>query len=670
VTIPFLHYFKKSPQAALAQKTAAAVASKATTPIAKPSNERFSKTVMPNTTRTIGPQDPFQMAARSSAMGGTMPSANGGAPAPRPEVPRTIAFGASAPGQHRDLPPAVALALEPKVERVIALDLADVIAFFPPGHLKPAEHFDGSSRILVKACEVERGMSNGKPTVSLASIHQQMPEIFVRRVEPSDVTQVELPFAKVLEQFTNLHVRDDQERHQPFPQIETPFLQVALEDNIVFGTTMAPIQTSDLSPVRVELATAQTLAYAQPEAAADEKFPAPASTISLPRMTDTSASPTRIPFKLSPNGPGVPASESVPASSGPSVPTAAPGTPGPTRIPFKMSVPEPWLTPENPMVVATSEAAAAPAAPSVSDAKIVLALKPILQGLPPFQLNGDPDTVPAETRIEFPFSLVEPQLASGRIVIAPKVFHAQLPEEYRSLFNAEAEHGDVSLPLPEVMKNLTTSLRMRDDQEEQEAGSNFATPFSAKAEEDSKRLQVSGAPVAKPTPVAAGVSPASPVVVGVSPASHDAANTAAATAEIQQERPLRTPLQVALETDDAVDAKSVIALLNKIPGVNSSAILFGDGLSLAGSLPAELETEGLCAMAPSLMQRVENHMIDTKLGPLRGMTLTTPKHAITFFLHDNLCLAAVHASGDLTNTVREKLQRIVHELSRKYSHPV
>ena len=130
----------------------------------------------------------------------------------------------------------------------------------------------------------------------------------------------------------------------------------------------------------------------------------------------------------------------------------------------------------------------------------------------------------------------------------------------------------------------------------------------------------------------------------------------------------RNPLQVALETDEKLDAKGVVAHVNKIPGVKACAIMFGDGLSLAGSLPAEYETDGLCAMAPSLMQRIENHMVETKLGALRGMTLTCLKGAVTFFMHENLCLAALQASGDLTTEVREKLSRVVHELSRKYTH--
>jgi predicted regulator of Ras-like GTPase activity (Roadblock/LC7/MglB family) len=110
--------------------------------------------------------------------------------------------------------------------------------------------------------------------------------------------------------------------------------------------------------------------------------------------------------------------------------------------------------------------------------------------------------------------------------------------------------------------------------------------------------------------------------------------------------------------------------VNKIPGVKACAILFGDGLSLAGSLPEELETEGLCAMAPSLMQRIENHLVDTKLGQLRGMTLSCAKGAITFYMHENLCLAALHADVDLPGETRERLSRITHEMSRKYSHPV
>lgn len=701
MTIPFLSYFKRGK--AEAAKTNMPAASKpAPPPLEKPSSERFSKTVMPNATRTVAPQDPFQMAARSTAMGGLMTTAT--AVAPSPAAPRTISFAAPAPARPRDLPAAVALALEPTVERVISLELADIVEGMPPGHVKPLGE-EGNRRILLRASEVEKGMANGKPSVSLATIYEQVPELFLRTISPSDTGQVQLPFAKVLEQFTSLHVRADQERHLIVPQVETPFLKVAVEDCSEFGTTLEPLQmeTGDLPVVRVEPPTAEAFAAAEPEPALDARLAPPRPTPST--NGKTTQSPTRIPFKLSPNGTDAPAPESVPASSGPSVPNISPAAPAPVRIPFKITPPsddvrpkpEPWLTKESlaaaavptPVAptVASVEPPVAPQPASAAEVKIALPLLPILRSLPPMQLTGDPSSVPADARLELPFSLIEPQLAAGRISVTAKVFETSLPAEYRNVFQAGPGAVDVSLPLQEVLKNLpAASLRMRDDQVEQEAGQNFATPFSAKAEEDAKRFNVPPTPVSKPVvaPVAEVTPPVAatpePVAADASPAPEaKAADTTtaaavdtAATSEVEKasDRPLRSPLQVALDTDEKLDAKGVVAHVNKIPGVKACAILFGDGLSLAGSLPAELDTDGICAMAPSLMQRIENHLVDTKLGALRGMTLSCLKGAITFYMHENLCLAALHAEVDLPGETRDKLSRIVHELSRKYSHPV
>src|SRR5882724_3829355 len=686
MTIPFVSYFKKGKATAAAKE---APPKPVAPPLEKPSSERFSKTVMPNATRTLPPQDPFEMAARSTALGGQMP---GVAVAP---APRTISFSplSSALSAQRDLPPAVALALEPQVERVISLELADVLA----------------------------GMARGKPTVSLATVYQQVPEIFVRKVSDSDESQLPLPINKVLDAFAKLHVRGDQEQHIVVPQVETPFLKVAVEDGSEFGTPMEPLEMhpGPMPSVRVEMPTAEAFAAAEPEAAPDafvKRAPAPSTNGHGPQ------SPKRIPFKLSPNGTDALASESVPASSGPSVPNSlpsplAPGAgiddsgqdstssqkpessipaptpkPTPVRIPFKMiSAPvleeeakpkaDPWLTKES---LAASEKA--PVQPKVATAvasetarvaevKIALPLLPILKNLPPMQLTGDPSSVPSDVRFELPFALIEPQLASGRVSVTAKVFEVSIPVSFRGLFQAGPGAVDVALPLQEVLKNLpATSLRMRNDQEEQDAGQNFATPFSAKAEEDAKRFNVPATPVAKPTvPEPVAESAGAPKAVAEESkdgVAHSATATEEKTEEKAGDRPLRTPLQVALDTDEKLDAKGVVALVNKTPGVKSCAILFGDGLSLAGSLPAELETDGICAMAPSLMQRIENHLVDTKLGLLRGMTLSCAKGAITFYMHENLCLAALHADVDLPADTRDRLGRIVHELSRKYSHPI
>lgn len=726
MTIPFLNYFKKS-KAAVKEPAPKPVAP----PLEKPSSERFSKTVMPNAVRTLPPQDPFEMAARSTALGGQMPSV---ATAAAPGAGRTISFSpnSQSASAQRDLPPAIALALAPQVERVISLELGDVLAKMEPAYIKPIEAIDTTRRILVKAAEVEKGMARGKPTVSLATVYQQVPEIFIRKIADSDDSQLPLPPQKVLAAFEKLQVRGDQEQHLVVPQVETPFLKVAVEDSSEFGTPIEPLEMNigPLPSVRIEPPTAEAFAAAEPE----EVFEAFRKTTAAPAANGTTAkNPTRIPFKLSPNGTDAPAPESVPASSGPSVPNLLPSSPAspanaegassllpatenrdtkapatfgaaPVRIPFKMipatpapveeetkSKSEPWLTKES--FAASTETPVEPktAMPAVSEpaspaeVKISLPLLPILKSLPPMQLTGDPSCVPADVRLELPFALVEPQLASGRVSVTAKVFEVSMPVSFRGLFQAGPAAVDVALPLQEVLKNLpATSLRMRDDQEEQEAGENFATPFSAKAEEDAKRFNVPATPVTKPTtpePVVADASPAPEAkkeakATDPAPAAAEtkAADIVPATEDKTEEsaggRPLRTPLQVALGTDEKLDAKGVVAMVNKIPGVKACAIHFGDGLSLAGSLPPELETEGLCAMAPSLIQRVENHLVDTKLGLLRGMTLSSTKGAITFFMHENLCLAALHADVDLPGDTREKLSRIVHELSRKYSHPV
>ncbi|HKP93388.1 MAG TPA: hypothetical protein VJS88_05785, partial [Chthoniobacterales bacterium] len=540
MTIPFLSYFKRNKGNGAEKEKAAPVAKAAPAPLEKPSSERFSKTVMPNSARTVAAHDPFEMASRSTALGGQM--AGGINLAPAQQQQRTISFSPSSTATPtRDLPPAVALALAPTVERVISLELSDVLAEMPEGYCKPMEVIDTSRRVLLKASEVEKGMATGKPTVSLATVYQQVPEAFIRKIADSDESQLTLPFQKVLDAFAKMQVRRDQERANAVPQVETPFLKVTMEDNEKFGTTIEPIETMELPAVRVEPPTAEAFAAAEPEAAADaivKMTPPPSS-----NGHATETTPKRIPFKLSLNGTDAPASESVPASSGPSVPTLpsplAPvsAAPTPLRIPFKISAPaldeeeakpkpEPWLTKESMAAASDAPAASEPATPVVSETarvtevKIALPLLPILKNLPPMQLTSDPGCVPSDVHMELPFSLIEPQLASGRISVTAKVFEVSLPVSFRGLFQAGPGAVDVVLPLQEVLKNLpAASLRMREDQEEQEAGQNFATPFAKTAEEDAKRFKVPAAPVSKPEVTAPVEAKAELAAPDVSPAT-------------------------------------------------------------------------------------------------------------------------------------------------------
>jgi len=560
------------------------------------------------------------------------------------------------------LPTAVALALEPKTERIISLPLSDILDQLPGGYLKSPESFDSDRTILLKASDIEKGMASGKPTVSLAGIYEQAPEIFLNSLLPTDSTVVPLPFEKVLAQFMSLQVRPDQVREHVVPQVATPFLQVTLEDTERFGTTMEPLQISPMPPVRVEPATAKSIAAAQPEATVSETVRSPLLRpgILLPdpilekKEADSPASapPAKIPFHLPPNGTGAPASEKVPALSGPPVPTARPEPQTPARIPFRVTPPcndlrpkfirVSGMEPKEQPILATRHA------PEDSEAKITLALTKILEEVPAFQLNGSPASVSEDVRVEFPLSLIEPQLASGRVVVSPNVLQRAMPEIYRELLKIDPVETPVSLPLHEILKNLpATALRMRDDQEEIVVKETIETPFSIKADEDTKRFQA--------------------VVERAAEVSEKSPEPLQAEEKIEQQGEVLPAATSAKE--EKLDAKSVVVRANALPGVAACAITFADGLSLAGSLPAELGAEGLCAVAPSVLQRIDNHIAGAKLGALKAMTLHAGTSPVTFLMHGNICLAALHAGEELPSGSRSQLAAMVEELSRTYSQP-
>jgi hypothetical protein len=124
---------------------------------------------------------------------------------------------------------------------------------------------------------------------------------------------------------------------------------------------------------------------------------------------------------------------------------------------------------------------------------------------------------------------------------------------------------------------------------------------------------------------------------------------------------------VALEAN--TNAKEMVARVSALPGVAGCSITFEDGLGLAGDLPEEVRVGGLCAMAPSVLQRIDRHTVDTKLGPLVSMTLQCRESQMSFFMKGNVCLTVLHAGGDLAPDTRNKLAEMAKDLSRTYSQP-
>jgi predicted regulator of Ras-like GTPase activity (Roadblock/LC7/MglB family) len=670
MTIPFLDLFKKLTGRFGGGATVAEAPTRPQTRVVRPKKsdtERLSKTVMPHSTRSFAPPDPFRSAATTAA-------------APRSSMP--LELGArritTSPAQPRStqLPPALARALEPKVERTISLKVADLIDVVPTGFIKPVEILDTNAVVSLKASEIEKGMPDKHPMISLPSLYQQVPEIFLRSVRPDDQTRVELPYEKVLEQFQNVHVRSDQVRDPVAPHVDTPILKATIEDSERFGTKIDPIETSTLPPVPVRHATAESIADAEPDAT-----PAPTATpatstssgqrvISLhsPELApkgkssapSSTASELKIPFEtsskeVSPNGTGASASQRVPASSGPPVPTPLPFTPELEKIAFELPPEEPkTAAPVKATELTTTalEIKAPPALklaesqpgkpeekPAASDErKIQLSLKAVLKSLPAFHLDGDIAAVGDDAQLALPLSLVEPQLATGRILIAPDVFQRAMPEQYRQLLVVDEARTAVVLPLEEVLKNLpATVLKLRDDQEHFALEKDFETPFAIKAKEDAEKFAV-----AKKADERASVS-----------------------------KPEQTVTEAKVDTAPAVetklDPKEVVTQVNALAGVKACAITFSDGLSLAGELPEDAAADGLCAMAPSIMGRVAQHVRGTKLGNLVGATIHTTNSAVSFFAHGNICLTALHTEGSLPAETQTKIAQLVRKLSEQYT---
>src|SRR6266480_6890820 len=304
MTIPFLDLFKKFTTRFTPAKTEPVAPVAPARVVKKPASERLSKTVLPHATRSFSAPDPFRSAAGATPARASAPPLELGARriTASPKKPRTS-----------NLPPALARALEPKLERAISLRIADFIDRIPSGYIKPVEILDASARVSLKASEIEKGLPEQNPTISLPSLYQQLPEIFLRNVRPDDETRVALPYEKVLEQFKSAHVRSDQLRDPQVPQVDTPILKATIQDSERFGTKIEPLETSALPSIPMKPATAASIAAAEPEAIVQETAKSKSSGHAVillysPDLKPKSEPPapsragTKIPFDLSPNG--------------------------------------------------------------------------------------------------------------------------------------------------------------------------------------------------------------------------------------------------------------------------------------------------------------------------------------------------------------------------------
>ena len=764
MNLTFLRFLKKGKTR---RESNVAVAPRPIVAIEKPASERLGRTFLPNVGRGAEPEPETSLPVPATAgtsptvvveplavsgialvpNSGTpattvlpgMPS-QGGAPSPAHKIsPGTDSgLGVPRPNESRT----------EKNDRTIALPLVDLSAHIPDGMLSPLQ-IDPERRILFKATEIERGMASGRPSVRLRSIYQQAPELFSCEVSPEDTTQVILPVAQVLEQFASFKVRPDQLRDPVIPQMETPFLKVTMEDSERFRTSIEAVSPSEpavksavepshvsslptsFAPLHPTAPAATSPPAAQPAAelkpikpirlslpTENKEVVAPSAAPSAPPTPSVEAAPPRpiIKPRFSPNGIGVPVPERVPASSGPPVPTPLPSPfapPPPSRIPFKVAPPSDDLRASVASPSAAAPATLTPAIPSPrpsnlpetvsSGPRLQLPLRAVLRGIVPLQVSGPTDEVPESAQVDFPFSIIEPQLSLGKISLSPGQFVAALPAEFRERFKIEDPQTPIPLPLEEVLQHLPNdTLRTRADQNAPELVSAFETPFSQKAAEDAERFQTpvpkvvldrdaprlrknvesaqastlainQGAaltearlPVAEVKPAfpkpAANLTPEKTLLPGTSVAPKTPEVTISALQSVE-----RSSLQRILETDEALDPKSIVAHAGRLSGVRACAIMFSDGLSLAENFPREYKVDALCAIAPTIVQKIGTQIPGANLGPLTSITLFCAKESVSFFARENICLAVLHAGADeVESETRARLSAVVKELGRMY----
>src|ERR1700674_3833995 len=125
MTIPFLDLFKKITARFTSATAEPPVPVTPMRLVKKPASERLSKTVFPHATRSFSPPDPFRSAAGATPARASAPPLELG--------DRRITASPKKP-RSSNLPPALARALEPKLERAISLRIADFIDRIPSGY--------------------------------------------------------------------------------------------------------------------------------------------------------------------------------------------------------------------------------------------------------------------------------------------------------------------------------------------------------------------------------------------------------------------------------------------------------------------------------------------------------------------------------------------------------
>lgn len=301
---------------------------------------------------------------------------------------------------------------------------------------------------------------------------------------------------------------------------------------------------------------------------------------------------------------------------------------------------------------------------------VPLPLQEVFQNLPSNALHMRADQTEEQITHLYPTPFSQKaeedaqRLGVGEVPVGASAMAPAAPADQPPAAEAPAVEEKPSAEISEpVAAEETPSEIARDIQLDLEDPAPAA--FEEKPEEVVEAKTETPAPESTSSPlVEEAPAPVEPEVV---PAAVMQPESAAATKVPVPAKGKDSELQVLFMTEDELDAKSIVRFVSQMPGINGCAVMFGDGLRLAGNFPDESQTEGFSAMAPPFFKRAKNFAVESALGKLQAFTLYTDNEPCSFLMHDDICLAVRHSNRGFMPGVREKLDIVVRELARMYS---
>jgi len=235
--------------------------------------------------------------------------------------------------------------------------------------------------------------------------------------------------------------------------------------------------------------------------------------------------------------------------------------------------------------------------------------------------------------------------------------------------------AEIPIPLREIFLHLPPEIiKLREDQEVDDAASTIQTPFSKQAEEDANRL--GKVPNAATSP-GHGPKPGEEAPLVPNLTSTPGPALSARGSDLGARAVSSTPLPIASNisakadsqrlhaifmTEESLDLPKTIRMVAELPGLRACLLNTTDGRKLAGNLDDANQEEAVSALIPELFQQARTKLASLRLGILETITLYCGRDQLSAFIEANFCLTVLHDNRPFKPGVREKVQAVLHEV--------